>query len=107
MLNRMSSRLSELCPGQVGSGRDADPRQRQLLGPSVLEESPACLLEICRAFIEALFPVLMWIRWSILHSSRLESYKVYVATATNRSPCSCEAQLDPSHGTGAWALQEL
>ena len=37
--------LSEVCPGQVGSGRDADPRQRQLLGPSFLAESPVCLLE--------------------------------------------------------------
>ena len=30
-----------------------------------------------------------------------------VATATKRSPRFCGAQLDPSHGTGAWALQEL
>ena len=36
-----------------------------------------------------------------------QGYKGYVATATKRSPRSCGAQLDPSHGTGAWALQEL
>ena len=36
-----------------------------------------------------------------------QGYKEYVATATKRSPRSCGAQLDPSHGTGAWALQEL
>ena len=28
--------LSEVCPVLEGSGRDADPCQRQLLGPSVL-----------------------------------------------------------------------
>ena len=31
----------------------------------------------------------------------------HVATATKRSLRFCGAQLDPSHGTGAWALQEL
>ena len=36
-----------------------------------------------------------------------QRYKGHVATATKRSPRSCEAQLDPSHGTGAWALQGL
>ena len=36
-----------------------------------------------------------------------QRYKGYVATATKRSPRFCVAQLDSSHGTGAWALQEL
>ena len=36
-----------------------------------------------------------------------QRYKGHVATATKRSPRFCEAQLDPSHGTGAWALQGL
>ena len=36
-----------------------------------------------------------------------QSYKGHVATATKRSLRFCGAQLDPSHGTGAWALQEL
>ena len=51
--------------------------------------------------------VLMWIPWSMLHSVLQQSYKGCVATATKRSPRFCEAQLDPSHGTGAWALQKL
>ena len=51
--------------------------------------------------------VLMWIPWSMLHSVLQQSYEMHVATATKRSPRFCEAQLDPSHGTGAWALQEL
>ena len=51
--------------------------------------------------------VFMWIPWSMLHCFLQQSYEGYVATATKRSPRFCEAQLDPSHGTGAWALQEL
>ena len=38
---------------------------------------------------------------------RHQIYQVRVATATKRSPRFRGAQLNPSHGTGAWALQEL
>ena len=43
----------------------------------------------------------------MLHIGPRQRYKEDVATATKRSLRFCEAQLDPSHGTGAWALQEL
>ena len=43
----------------------------------------------------------------MLHVGLRQRYKGHVATATKRSLRFCEAQLDPSHGTGAWALQEL
>ena len=49
----------------------------------------------------------MWNPWSGLHSDPQEIYQVRVATATKRSPRFCGAQLNPSHGTGAWTLQEL
>ena len=43
----------------------------------------------------------------MLHIGLRQSYKGHVATVTKRSLRFCGAQLDPSHGTGAWALQEL
>ena len=45
--------------------------------------------------------------WQKLQPKPLRRQHTYVATATKRSPHFFEAQLDPSHGTGAWALQEL
>ena len=45
--------------------------------------------------------------WPELRRDRQEVYQVRVATATKRSPRFCGAQLNPSHGTGAWTLQEL
>ena len=51
--------------------------------------------------------VFMWIPWSGLHGDSQASEHINVATATKRSPRLCGAQLDPSHGTGAWAPQEL
>ena len=49
----------------------------------------------------------VWNPRSGLHCDRQETYQVYVAKATKRSPRFCGAQLNPSHGTGAWTLQEL
>ena len=49
----------------------------------------------------------MWNPWSGVHRYPQGIYQVLVATATKRSPRFCGAQLNPSHGTGAWALQEL
>ena len=51
--------------------------------------------------------VLMWISWQKLKPLEAQGCQGYVVTATKRSPCFCEALLDPSHGTGAWALQEM
>ncbi|QNI47358.1 hypothetical protein SynA1560_00685 [Synechococcus sp. A15-60] len=51
--------------------------------------------------------VFVWNPCSGLRSDRQEIYHGHVATATKRSLHFCGAQLDPSHGTGAWALQEL